>query len=213
VRIDWQGYIDQRLSASEMEEAERILASDERARQRVENMRRFRAHVREAVMQEQIPYDRLHRLMDKVVGKPAPRKSFRLGFLVVAVAAMAVLAFFLWPKALGEDVISTTSPSEAATWINDQTDLGVKPLSVPGGKLVMAERGDDWGCFCIEIDGKLIHVMISKQDRPVSGLRPKSVNGRQFLVGPGVVWKKDNLTYYVHGGDEKTRWKVVNALA
>lgn len=213
--VNWQAYLDGSLGREERRAAEEALANSQSARNQLENLIAFRGEIRRSALEAEVPIASLQGMLREIGKKPVTRKPrLRAGFvLVAAVALLAALYISLLPRPVPDTNIATNSPAEAARWISEQTGLKANAQAISSGKLIMAEAGDGWGCFCWSVDGQITHVAFRRDDAQIRGLSRKMRGGREYFVGKGIGFHSGGLTYYVHGGREETRWKVVQEIS
>ena len=210
MNVNWQEYLDGSLGPEEMEMARALLAQDAGARKSLEHLKAFRKEVRRACLSEPVPLKRLEESMRGL--RSRTRASGRMWTWAIAAAAAIAVAFFTARREPRQvELANLTSFESAGRWLRDDTAAEIPTMRFENARLVMAERGPDWGCYCMVMEGRLVHVRIGEEAiLPGSGVVR---GGRRFVVADHVSWRKGSLTFRVYGGTEELRWKIALRLA
>lgn len=214
--VNWQAYLDGSLDLDQRHTADELLSRSEDARRQLQTLVDFRRKIKEAGHSAPVPLASLERGLKSIAMRPRTaigRRAWGGALALSAVAMMAALYVWLVPQPIEDTNFATNSPAEASRWVASKTGMAATPYSIAGGKLIMAEAGNGWGCFCWSVDGEIIHVALRQDDAQIQGLTRQVRNGKEIFVGKAIGFRSGGLTYYVHGGSEKTRWKVVAEIS
>lgn len=211
--VNWHAYLDHSLSTEERDVAEQILAQSPEARARLENLRAFIATVRESSLSEDVPLGALQAQLRSVKPKPS---FFRSAWkpTLAACTAVALFATIYFNRPVSEGHIAVQSFDEASRWMQEANGLILPKIQLAGAQLVGSERTKDSGCFCMMIDGKMIHLKYSKDLKCRTGMERCVLEGCDFLKKPGcAAFEKDGVVWMVEGEDEALIWTVARAAS
>lgn len=221
-KIEWQAYLDGSLSASEMREAEQVLKDDPLSRARVENLKAFVAEIKRQGLTQEVPLARLHKSI------PSTRRFAWPRLLAPALATAAVIGvvYVVATRESDPGIIvvqdqsipegtAVASYQEASNWIQQANGIVTKPVQLASVQIVGAERTKTGGCYCVQApDGQIVHLAFSKGSKPTPDLKPKMVDGHQFLASSkSVVFDACGVMWICHGGNEELRWAVAREAA
>jgi hypothetical protein len=213
--IDWHAYLDDTLDSQQRAEADRVLALDPQARRRLENMKSFVAEIRRQGLTQEVPLSKLHR------GIPSSKPRFSWPRVLMpslaGVAAIAIgLTLFNRPGPNAPVQVETYAVQDyqlAAEWMRKGNGIETKPVRL-AANLVAAERLPHAGCYCVKVDGKIVHLAFHADPQSVSNLELTKVDGREYMVGGDMVcFKACGLIWMTHGATEEIRWKIAKEAA
>jgi hypothetical protein len=222
-KIDWHAYLDGSLSPEQTQEAEQILRGSPEARRRLENLKTFISEVRRQGLTQEVPLARLHRSI------PSSRRFAWPRLVGPAFAAAAVIGFTYYlanrdpdpievradgPGLTKAEGISMASFSQGASWIKEKNGIVTKPISLVSAQLVGCERTPQGGCYCVKVDGQIVHLSFNKRLTSSESLVPKDIDGKQFLVGKSMTcFSACGVMWTCSGGTDEARWKVAQEAA
>lgn len=215
---DWKELENSSLSAAERAEMERLLAEDERARQDYAAYQEYKMTLRQAVLAEPTPTQRLDDMLQKAAPVRRPARwlaAFSAGLALLAVAYFAPRMFGdSNASKIGEAVaaidqiasMQTSDPDQAAAWMNRSVDFRVPVYRLSKvAKLVGASYGPNWAAYQFESCGKSFKLIVRDRAYDFKGAHEEKVGRRVFYVGETVGWKCPSCSYEIVGGDGQTR--------
>jgi len=221
--LDWQMYDAGLFEPIEQKRADEALRSDPNAQRELDGLRSFKALVRNAGLQEPVPYDRLQRALKDVVGSTA-RPRMKLGLVAAAViASAAVLAFAATLFDTGRPSVPNTatkfsSPVAARDFAVSKSKIDFPAITLSGvGKIKAAHAHLRSACLDFEVDGQIMHVRVQKDSCSTDSFKAiETASGTVFVdeMGQTTRFSQREVFYSVYGGDEKSRVAVATkALA
>lgn len=212
-RIDWHAYLDGTLEPELRTEADQVLASDPDAQRRLENLKSFVAEIRRQGMTQEVPLARLHRSI------PSSRPRFSWPRILIpsmaGVAALVIgLTVYNRPPASALESLAVQDYDKAAEWMFEGNGIPTKRVHLASAQLVGSERMPKAGCYCVKVNGELIHLAYSTDFNSAPPMKAETIDGKSYTVGANMVcFKACGLLWMTHGGTEANRWKVAKEAA
>jgi hypothetical protein len=216
MRIDWQAYLDGSLDAEARALADQQLRNDPSAQKELAGLKAFVSSVRNACLCEEVPLERLNRLVPEPKSESLRSSNYRTRW-VYGLAAAAVLAFaFFRFGTQGPDPsvpdFATNDPQVASRWASAKLSMNIPALDL--GSDATLFRAHSYGercCFDYKVKGKAYHVNIERnKDQSFEGRSIKLDSGTTAFVGRGVKWSQGAYQMYVVGPDEDVAIDVAN---
>jgi|CXWL01.1.fsa_nt_gi hypothetical protein len=195
------------MPEKERADVDALLKNDPEAVRQLAEVDEFLATIRREGLKEEVPLSKLQAMIPKPE-KPKLTLSIWRPMLVAA-AAVAAIVFLRIDRRPAYETIQAVSIPTAATWIEERNGIHIDPLPEGIGKLVASERTAESGCFCIEIDGKVVHLGFTNNASMESGFSRSSIkNDRLLTNGNMVAFRSQGLFWIVSGSSSKLNWKV-----
>ncbi len=202
---NWFDYVDGRLTQEVHREAEQALATDESLRAKVDQMKAFVHAVKAEGMSQPVPLAELHAKI------PRPKKISHLFWAVPLAASLLFLGVFTLNRPTHEEH-EFSSYKAAAGWVEERTHFAVPVVQIDGATLVSAERTADSGCYCMLVDGHLIHLSYQKRTPEKEGFGSQKLAGYDVRVkGSVVAFESRGLSWSIHGDNLQENLKVAES--
>ncbi len=206
-KVDWYAYLDGTLSADERVIADQTLAEDANAKGQLNEVREFLASIRREGLSEEVPLSRLQAMVPKQAKVSFPQLAWKPA--LAAGILMAAIGIARVDRRPAYEALAAKSFTEAAAWIEDRNGIKLARLPQNIGRIIESERTPDSGCFCIQIDGKIVHLRYTKDEAKINGLIAQVGSNDGFMSGNGrVAFRADNLVWIVDGKDSDSVWRV-----
>jgi hypothetical protein len=212
--IDWQAYLDGSLESEDRRLADEVLKNDPKARRELDGLELFVQTVRVQALQEEIPYDRLAKLIPETAVKQ--KRGWWMKFEFAGLAACLALAmFFVAPGLFSRPVseLITNDPVFASRWASEKQALNVPVLDLgQDAPMMRVHEGKGRCCFDYEIDGKTYHLNV----RPKGTMEPRPgetitlASGQTATHGTSVRWTQGKYDLSLSGPDEKVEIDLAN---
>jgi hypothetical protein len=228
---DWTAYDSGEMGTSARAQADGLLFESERARLDYAGFKEYRTVLRQSVLADPAPQERLELMLRRTASSTRMPK-----FMVPLFAGVAVfvLAYFIGPQFLWREVakppgevmlggppllqqeahFATSDPRQAYRWIGKEVNFVVFNYDLRRvAKLTGASAGKGWGAYEYECDGQPIQIVIRPNKYQFEIPKTESVGQTTFWVGNSLGFKCPYCAYEIKGADNKTRWKMAKAAA
>jgi hypothetical protein len=214
MRIDWDGYFDGTMPASERARIDQ----DPALRAERDGFAAFREALRDAGQAEDVPYDRLHQSLDRIVAAPkrrSPTWALRMAPLVAVLAAFAL--YMNWPKppVLGGDrfalargpVLGETlhpDAKSAAEWLSESAGVRVPVVSIAEpNTLIQASYGKDWASLTFVVRTKNVSLQMAFADKFKEPPTVALGSSKVYQGDKGLGWRSHGVSFYVTGCEDE----------
>ncbi len=210
MKVNWQAYLDQSLSEAEMRVAEHELANNPSARQELNGLKNFLVTVRNVGQAEEVPLERLSRLLPVQPTKKSwiPRIAWSAGLVATIIAGV----WFLQPQPTRVEIY-TSNPFEATQWAKQRLGMDIPVMDLGSdAQLFLVHEGKQRCCFDYRVHGDTYHVNVRADDRGIrlEGTPVTLQTGTPAAIDRGVRWRERKFEFFIVGPQKNISLDLAN---
>ena len=212
--IDLQAYLDGSLPEAERAAIEAQLKTDGALAAELDGLRALKGAIRESVLADAAPLDRLASKLS-IVAKPRIPRWLTIAAPATLAAAAAAAALLLFagqndpmrldrtPQVAAESV---SDAKAASKWLTGEVGFAVPAIQLPAAPLIQASYGEGWARYGYRSTNASLSLTMSRDASPLAtGVVFTDEDGHHMRIGKGVGWSHKGIAYYLTGGDESLR--------